>query len=144
MPGQLTQFGSEVLLQGLVAALGPALQGGVHVVRNIAYQNIGHACIMLASRCHRNYRIVPLDDRLAVPAYRSAVCQDSYMAKARAYRNPWIGFFASCTGIGLVYLSIGLFGDKPTYAWVGLGVLVVAGVCGGLAVHRVRGRDRTV
>ena len=47
--GEVTQLDSEVLLQRLVAALGLALQSGVHVLGDIADQDMRHACIMLTS-----------------------------------------------------------------------------------------------
>jgi hypothetical protein len=47
--GEVTQLDSEVLLQRLVAALGLALQSGVHVLGDITNQNMRHACIMLTS-----------------------------------------------------------------------------------------------
>ena len=45
-PAQLT---SEVLLQRLSTLLSPALQGGVHILRNIPHEHVWHACIMLSS-----------------------------------------------------------------------------------------------
>ena len=51
--GEVTQLDSEVLLQRLVAALGLALESGVHVLGDIADQNMRHACIMLAAAGHR-------------------------------------------------------------------------------------------
>ena len=47
---KVTQLDSEVLLQRLVAALGLALKSGVHVLGNIADQNVWHAYIMLTAR----------------------------------------------------------------------------------------------
>jgi hypothetical protein len=43
--GEVTQLDSEVLLQRLVAALGLALESGVHVLGDIADQNMRHADI---------------------------------------------------------------------------------------------------
>src|SRR4051794_1123703 len=50
--GEVTQLDSEVLLQRLVAALGLALQSGVHVLGDITDQNMRHACIMLTDAGH--------------------------------------------------------------------------------------------
>ena len=41
-PAQLT---SEVLLQRLSTLLSPALQGGVHILRNIPHKHVRHAYI---------------------------------------------------------------------------------------------------
>src|SRR6266513_1311524 len=46
-PAQLIR---QVLLQQLAAPLSPALQSGVHVVGDITYQQVRHACIMLSLR----------------------------------------------------------------------------------------------
>ena len=51
---QSAQLPSEVLLQRLAALLSPALQGGVHILRNIPYEHIWHAYIMLSSFVARN------------------------------------------------------------------------------------------
>ena len=51
--GEVTQLDSEVLLQRLMAALGLALQSGVHVLGDIADQDMRHACIMLTAAGHR-------------------------------------------------------------------------------------------
>ena len=45
-PAQLT---SEVLLQRLSTLLSAALQGGVHILRNIPHQHVRHAYIMLSN-----------------------------------------------------------------------------------------------
>lgn len=50
-PAQLT---SEVLLQRLSTPLSPALQGGVHILRNIPHEHVWHAYIMLSSVVIRN------------------------------------------------------------------------------------------
>src|SRR3954465_8312292 len=42
--GEVTQLDSEVLLQRLVPALGLALQSGVHVLGDVADQNMRRAC----------------------------------------------------------------------------------------------------
>lgn len=47
-PRQPAQFTRQVLLQRLAALLGPALQSGVHVVGDVADQQVRHACIMLS------------------------------------------------------------------------------------------------
>ena len=44
-PAQLT---SEVVLQRLSTLLSPALQGGVHILRNIPHEHVWHAYIMLS------------------------------------------------------------------------------------------------
>jgi len=64
VPGQLTKLGSEVLLQGLVSALRSALQGGMHVVRDVAYQNVGHACIDACIRAPSQPFVTALADGL--------------------------------------------------------------------------------
>jgi hypothetical protein len=64
--GKVTQLDSEVLLQRLVAALGLALQSGVHVLRDIADQNIRHAYIMLSPAGSPQEAAVSLEDPLAV------------------------------------------------------------------------------
>jgi hypothetical protein len=46
--GDAAQFTGEELLQGLAASLGPALEGGVNIVGQVAYQHVRHAYIMIA------------------------------------------------------------------------------------------------
>jgi hypothetical protein len=45
---QSAQLPSEVLLQRLSTLLSPALQGGVHILRNIPHEHVWHAYIMLS------------------------------------------------------------------------------------------------
>ena len=45
---QPAQLDSEVLLQRLSTLFSPALQGGVHILRNIPYEHVWHAYIMLS------------------------------------------------------------------------------------------------
>jgi hypothetical protein len=52
-PAQLT---SEVLLQRLSTLLSPALQGGVHILRNIPHEHVWHAYIMLSTSAVCNPR----------------------------------------------------------------------------------------
>ena len=66
--GEVAKLGSEVLLQGLVAALGLALQSGVDVLGDIADENMRHACIMLAIRWTPQGVVVSLEDASAVIA----------------------------------------------------------------------------
>jgi len=46
---QPAQLPSEILLQRLSALLSPALQGGMHILRNIPHEHVWHAYIMLSS-----------------------------------------------------------------------------------------------
>ena len=46
---QPAQLPSEVLLQRLSTLLSAALQGGVHILRNIPHKHVWHAYIMLSS-----------------------------------------------------------------------------------------------
>jgi hypothetical protein len=48
--GQAAELGGEELLQRLAAPLGAALERGVHVVRDITYEQVRHAYIMLSPR----------------------------------------------------------------------------------------------
>jgi hypothetical protein len=62
--GEVTQLDSEVLLQRLVPALGLALQSGVHVLGDVADQNMRRAC-----RCWSLQGVaLSLEDLLAVIA----------------------------------------------------------------------------
>ena len=51
---QPAQLPSKVLLQRLSTLLSPALQGGVHILRNIPHEHVWHAYIMLAIGDLRN------------------------------------------------------------------------------------------
>jgi len=46
---QPAQLPSEVLLQRLSTLLSPALQGGVHILRDIPHEHVWHAYIMISS-----------------------------------------------------------------------------------------------
>ena len=47
--GQALQLGSQVLLEGLAALLGPSLELGMDILRKVSHQNIRHAYSMIAT-----------------------------------------------------------------------------------------------
>ncbi|HUP69261.1 MAG TPA: hypothetical protein VM142_05535 [Acidimicrobiales bacterium] len=51
--GEALQFASQVLLEGLSAPLGAPLQGCMYRFWEITYENIWHACIMIAEKFRR-------------------------------------------------------------------------------------------
>ena len=56
---QPCELGGEILLEGLPCFLSAALKTCMHLIRQIAYQNIRHACIMLSTLvtgATRNFR----------------------------------------------------------------------------------------